>query len=152
MIRVTLIEIIIAIASYLSSNFWLVETRKDIEGGKQNHSENLYQYQEQISNTNSLLEQEKNKWQYRLQELRRQLDDLIRHREDNLKIVLELRLTWQQYENKRKAEKEEQTRLQAKESEMDREHNAAMILQNKIRVFYVSKLNKKKTTKGRRSN
>lgn len=127
--------------------FGPVETRKDIEGEKNNHSEFLSQYQEQISNTNLLLEQEKSKWQHRSQELRRQLDDLIRQREDNLKTVLELRLTWQQYENKKKATEEEQIHLKAKEIEMDREHNAAMILQNKIRVLYVSKLNKKKTNK-----
>ncbi len=127
-----------------------VETKKDIEGENNSHSEFSSQYQEQIRNTNSLLEQEKSKWQYRSQELRSKLDDLIKQREDNLKTLLELRLTWHQYENKKMAEEEEQIRLKEKEIKMDREHTAAMILQNKIRVLYVSKLNKKKTNKGKK--
>lgn len=76
------------------------------------------------------------------------LNKVTTERDNNLKVLLDLKLSWQQMEDRKQAEIENKVRLKNEFNEKEIQHRAATILQNKIKVMYLSKLKKKKAKGG----
>ena len=124
----------------------LEKIRTEIENERVTQIDILSFYSKHTSIIQKELDQNRDEWLHKLQEVRIHQKDKIEERENNLKVLLELRLAWQQSENKKELELKKKLRLQSEREDEDRQHHAATILQNKVKVMYLSKL-KKKTSK-----
>lgn len=126
------------------------KTKRDIEKEKEKHLYNMNHCSQKISTTQTLLDSLRNKWTYHSKELSKTLRESVERRESNLKILLELRLLWQQYENKKKTIAQEKILMDTLHAEKEMQHQAAIILQNKVRVTYLSKLRKSASKLGKK--
>ena len=72
------------------------------------------------------------------------LEQATNKRDNNLRKLLELKLSWQQLESGKLANLEKREQLKREYDEKERQHHAAIILQNKIKVMYISKLKNKR--------
>lgn len=103
-------------------------------------------YKKQIDNIG--LDQKKRNWDTEVLTLKDQLEVVTKRREENLKALLELKVSWQQMENSKLADLADKERLKREYEEKERQHQAATILQNKIKTMYLSKLKKKRSKAG----
>lgn len=134
------------------------KTKNDIEIEKEKHLHTMNHCSQKISTTQTSLDYLQNKWNCLSKDLRKILRESVEERESNLKILLDLRLSWQQYKNKKETVVQEKILMKALHDEKEKQHQAAIILQNKVRVTYLSKLKKntrkigkkKKNSKGKK--
>lgn len=84
----------------------------------------------------------RNKHNSELKYLDAELKKLRQQREESLKYLLELKMTLNRYEDKKRTQANEETHLKAIHDQKEKEHQAAIILQNKVRVLCSSKMKK----------
>lgn len=102
----------------------------------------------QIISTKNELDQIMKCWDIKALELNNQLEQRTLQRDNNLRILLKLKLSWQQLESNKMADIANKERLKREHELKEIQHQAATILQNKIKVMYLSKLKKKKAKAG----
>ena len=105
-------------------------------------------YKNEILSTKNKLDQIMKSWDTKAIELNDQLKETNLQRDNNLRILLKLKLSWKQLENNKMADIANKERLKREHELKERQHQAATILQNKIKVMYLSKLKKKRTKAG----
>ena len=127
---------------------WIVEnTTQEIEKEKLTQIDANSHYSKQIVILAKELDNTTKEWTNKFQDIEIQFEKATEIRDRNLKVLLELRLALQEREKKRDLERQEKECLEAERDEKERQHHAATILQNKVKVMYLSKL-KKKASKG----
>lgn len=102
----------------------------------------------QIISTKNELDQIMKCWDTKALELNNQLEQRTLQRDNNLRILLKLKLSWQQLKSNKMADIANKERLKREHELKEIQHQAATILQNKIKVMYLSKLKKKKAKAG----
>jgi hypothetical protein len=121
------------------------KTKQDVQEERRKHMDVISHYSFCIDHQTDAIHKSQLKWKHRQHDLKKVLERLCQKRESNLKVLLELKLTWQEYNNRKVVEEEEKLRNKAVFVEKEKQHHAATILQNKIRVTCLSQL--KKSTK-----
>lgn len=121
---------------------WIGIITTDIDEERQLHVQRISDRSLQMAKVRSSIDELQSKWEGKATEMKRHLEFLVEQREANLKGLIELRLSWQQRENKKELATQEKARLKRLQDDSERQHEAAIILQNKIRMMYLSKVKK----------